>query len=72
MPTRITISSLSGLSPFDVYTCDTGFTTCVYIATITSGNIPYVFNLPIILEGMGSFSVKVVDSNECVVTETLT
>jgi hypothetical protein len=24
------------------------------------------------LEGMASFSVKVVDSNECVVTETLT
>ena len=70
MPTQITLNGLSGASPFDVYTCDTGFTTCIYIATINSGDIPYVFDLPSVFYGMASFEVKVVDDNDCVVTET--
>jgi len=70
MPTQITINGLSGATPFDVYTCDTGFTTCIYIATINSGDIPYVFDLPQIFNGMLFFEVKVVDDNDCVVTET--
>ena len=71
MPTQITITGLSGSSPFDIYTCDTGYTTCIYIATITSGQIPYVFNLPYVLEGMGSVGVKSVDNNNCLVEENL-
>ena len=71
MPTQITITGLSGSSPFDIYTCDTGYTTCIYIATITSGQIPYVFNLPYVLEGMGSVGVNSVDSNNCLVEENL-
>lgn len=71
MPTRITISELSGSSPFDVYTCNTNLTNCIYISTINSGDIPYEFDLPFIMEGMGSFTVKVIDNNDCVVTENL-
>ena len=72
MPTQITISSLSGSPPFDVYTCDTGFTSCIYINTIGLGQIPYVFNLPYIMEDMESYIVKVVDRNNCMVTRELT
>jgi hypothetical protein len=72
MPTQITISSLSGSPPFDVYTCDTGFTSCIYINTIGLGQIPYVFNLPFIMEDMESYIVKVVDRNNCMVTRELT
>lgn len=72
MPTQITISSLSGFPPFDVYTCDTGFTSCIYINTIGLGQIPYVFNLPFIMEDMHSYVVKVVDSNNCMVTQEFT
>jgi hypothetical protein len=72
MPTQITISTLSGASPFDVYTCDTGYTSCIYIATITTSQVPYSFNLPFIQEGMSPFAVKVVDSNNCVVEQNLT
>lgn len=72
MPTQITISGLSGLSPFDVYTCDTGYTTCIYVSTITSGDIPYSFYLPVIMEGMSSVGIKVVDSNNCIIDENLT
>jgi hypothetical protein len=72
MPTQITISGLSGQSPFDVYTCDTGYTTCIYVSTITSGNIPYSFYLPVIMEGMPSVGVRVIDSNNCIIEENLT
>ena len=72
MPTQITISSLSGSSPFDVYACDTGYTTCIYINTITPSQIPYTFNLPPIMESLEFFDIKVVDNNDCVLSETLT
>jgi hypothetical protein len=67
MPTQITISTLSGASPFDVYTCDTGYTSCIYVKTITSGEVPYSFDLPFIQEGMASVGIKVVDNNNCIV-----
>ena len=70
MPTQITLNGLSGASPFDVYTCNTGLTTCIYFSTINSGDIPYVFYLPSVFYGMASFEVKVVDNNNCVVRET--
>ena len=67
MPTQITISTLSGSSPFDVYSCDTGYTNCIYISTITSGQVPYSFDLPFIQEGMAEIGLKVVDNNNCII-----
>ena len=72
MPNIITITTLNGLSPFDVYTCDTGYTTCVYIDTIVSGQIPYSFTIPVVQSGMGSIGVRVVDSDNCEIKEDLT
>jgi hypothetical protein len=69
MPTQITISTLTGAQPFDVYSCDATYTNCIYIATITSGQVPYNFNLPFIQEGMASVGVKVVDNNGCIIEE---
>ena len=71
MPTQITISGLGGTPPFDIYACDTGYTSCIYIDTIGLGQIPYVFDLPFVLEGMGSVGVKSIDSNNCLVEENL-
>ena len=66
MPTQITISTLTGAQPFDVYSCDTGYTNCIYISTITSGQVPYSFDLPFIQEGMASVGIKIVDNNNCI------
>jgi hypothetical protein len=71
MPTDITISSLNGSSPFDVYVCDTGMTTCIYVNTINSGDIPYVFEIPSVFSTLNNFTVKVVDDNNCIVTSNL-
>lgn len=67
MPTQITISTLSGSSPFDVYSCDTGYTSCIYVSTITSGQVPYTFDLPFIQEGMAEIGLKVVDNTGCII-----
>jgi hypothetical protein len=72
MPTQITINTLTGLPPFDVYTCDTGYTTCVYVSTIGFGQIPYAFMLPFIQEGMNPIGLRVIDSANCIIDENLT
>lgn len=71
MPSVININLLSGSSPFDVYTCDTGYTTCIYVATITSGDIPYQFVVPSIQQGMSSIGLKIVDNTECIIEQNL-
>lgn len=71
MPSVININSLSGASPFDVYTCDTGYTTCVYVATITSGEIPYQFLVPSIQQSMNPIGLKVIDNTGCIIEQNL-
>ena len=71
MPTDITITGLGGLSPFDVYVCDTVMTTCIYVDTITSGDVPYLFEIPSVFSSLNNFTVKVVDDNDCVVSSNL-
>jgi len=71
MPTDITINNITGTSPFDVYICDNPITTCVYVVTITSPSLPYVFQIPPVMDGQPSYNLKIVDDNNCVVIETL-
>ena len=72
MPTNITINTLSGLTPYNVYVCDSGNTSCIYVNTITDLDIPYSFELPGILNSLTTFNVKVVDSNNCDIIELIT
>jgi hypothetical protein len=72
MPTDITINNISGSTPFDVYVCDTGYTTCIYVSTIDSVDLPYTFEIPPVYSTLTDFIVKVVDDNNCIVTDTIT
>jgi hypothetical protein len=65
MPTDITISTINGQDPFDVYVCDSGITVCYYVDTINSGDLPFTFQVPIIYSNLTSFNIKVVDDNNC-------
>lgn len=69
MPTDITISGITGSTPFKIYVCDDPITTCVYINTITT--TPYVFEIPSVLDGQPSYNLKVIDNNGCIVIENL-
>ena len=63
MPTQITINTISGVQPYDIYICDDPITTCIYISTIST--VPYVFNVPTLLDGQSSYNLKIVDNNGC-------
>jgi hypothetical protein len=71
MPTNITINNVTGAQPFDVYVCDSPITTCIYVSTINTVDLPYSFNIPVIYDSLTEFVVKVVDNNDCIVTDTL-
>ena len=63
MATTITINSITGSSPFDIYLCDYPTTICIYIDTINT--VPYSFNAPPAMEGQTSFALKIIDNNNC-------
>ena len=71
MGTNITITSITGISPYDVYVCDTGYTSCIYVSTINSGNLPYSFMIPSIFSSLTNFVVKVIDDNDCTIIENI-
>ena len=71
MDTNITITSITGITPYDVYVCDTGYTTCIYVSTINSGNLQYSFIIPSIFSSLTNFVVKVIDNNDCVIIENI-
>ena len=65
MAKLVTINSVtSGTSPYDVWVCDTCFGTCQYIDTTST--IPFTFTLPEIFETYITFTIKVIDANDCV------
>jgi hypothetical protein len=69
MAVEITINSLTGASDFDVYICDTGFTSCVYYSTLDGSTIyPYTFFTPPPLDNQTDVCVKIVDNNNCIIT----
>jgi hypothetical protein len=65
MPTNIVISGVTGLSPYNVFICDTSAVNCTWISQFTSSQVPYTFELPFIYLGYSNFAVKVIDSNNC-------
>jgi hypothetical protein len=71
MPIDITINNISGQTPFDVYVCNTGQTYCVYSATITSGDLPYTFEVPIPFLNSEGVNLRIIDDNDCQINEIL-
>ena len=71
MSTQITITSITGIPSYDVYVCDTEYTTCIYVSTINSCNLPYSFIIPSIFSSLTNFVVKVIDNNDCVIIENI-
>jgi hypothetical protein len=71
MPIDITINDISGQTPFDVYVCNIGQTYCVYSATITSGDLPYTFEVPIPFLNSEGVNLRIIDDNDCQINEIL-
>jgi hypothetical protein len=66
MAVQVTISSITGQSPYDVYICQSSGSGCFYIATITT--TPYVFDIPSPYDTSSSYMLKVIDANNCTIS----
>ena len=67
MSVQVTINDASGSTPFYLYICDTGFTTCFYATSFTS--TPFVYEIPEPWDTMNSFCVKIIGSDGCEATD---
>jgi len=72
MPTNLTINNITGQTPYDIYICDSGATTCIYVSTITDMDIPYSFDIPNIFDSLSTFKMKIIDDNNCEIIELIT
>jgi len=66
MPNYITIDSITGQSPYNIYLCDVSFANCIYMNTITDLDIPYTFEAPPLYDNTSSIVIRSVDTNNCV------
>jgi hypothetical protein len=70
MGVQVTINSITGQSPYDVYICQSGGTNCFYITTIS--NTPYIFDIPVPYDTSSSYMLKIIDTNNCIISGTTT
>jgi hypothetical protein len=66
MAVQVTISSITGQSPYDIYICQTGGTSCFYMTTISS--VPYIFDIPSPYNTSDAYMLKIIDNNGCTIT----
>lgn len=71
MPNQVTISTINGTPNYDIYVCNLIFTNCIYISTITAGQLPYVFNVPFPYSNLNSVVVKIIDDAGCVINQVI-
>ena len=67
MGVQVTVNTLVGQSPFDIYICQSNGTSCFYISTITS--VPYVFDIPEPYNTQSTYMVKAIDANGCIISD---
>ena len=65
MPHQITISGVSGTSPYDVYVCDVTNTYCFLVSGGTTIPPSFTFEPVHPLNNVDSLLVKLIDSNNC-------
>jgi len=71
MPITVTVNDVSGVTPVYIYICDCVNTLdCVYMGD--SSTFPYSFDIPTPFDEQSCYIVKIIDSNGCIKTETLT
>jgi len=72
MSLQVTVSNITGTTPYSIYICDNPVTTCIYIDNISSGSLPYSFMIPDVMSSMSSYTLKIIDNIGCTTTQVLT
>jgi len=65
MPSQVTIYNVGVSEPSDVYLCLSGTNICYYISQISNSQIPYTFQIPVPLDNLGYYYVKLIDNDGC-------
>jgi hypothetical protein len=65
MSNQLTISSITGTTPFDVYVCDITNTYCYFVSGITTVVPSFVFTIPPPLNDVDALLLKIVDTTGC-------
>lgn len=71
MAKQITINTLTGTSPFNIYLCTNTYTQCTWISNINNTAIPYSFLVPANYLNLPSVGVKVIDKENCEIKQTI-
>jgi hypothetical protein len=74
MAVRVNINGITGgTEPYDVYVCQPNNTSCFYISTIMDSYLnpnPYEFDIPAPYDNSQAYLIKLVDSNDCIISGT--
>ena len=74
MAVRVNINGITGgTEPYDVYVCQPNNTSCFYISTIMDSDFnpnPYEFDIPAPYDNSQAYLIKLVDSNDCIISGT--
>jgi len=65
MANEITISSINGTPPYDIYACDITYTFCYLISGSTTIPPPTAIIIPPPLDSVTELLLKIVDANGC-------
>ena len=60
----VNISQILGSEPFNVYACDFNGTNCQFISTINESDLPFSFELPVVLSE-SSYCISIIDDLGC-------
>jgi hypothetical protein len=65
---QIKINSITGVSPYHIYLCDSSGNACFYVKTIN--DLPFTFEVPSPYNKSIEYLLKIVDNNGCIITNT--
>lgn len=66
MPVNVTINSVTGTTPYDIYVCDPYGNSCFYISTKSS--FPFSFDIPQPNDTFNEYMIKLIDGNGYTIT----
>lgn len=72
MPTSITISNVTGSSPYDIYLSPVDTSNLYYMTQIESMDLPYTFIVPKLLQNYNEYCLQIEDADGCIITNCFT
>jgi hypothetical protein len=72
MPNSVTISNITGTTPYELYLCISGGGPCYYIDYIESSELPFNFTVPSPIQSYNGYCLRVIDNDGCIITNCFT